>query len=221
MKGFRPGPAVAQGSATLTSHRAYDELRRRILNSELPQGSVVNEVALADSLGISRTPVREAFRELLNEGLLEGAGPRRQVIVRTLSTQEVKEITSARRALENITTSAAVVRMGAPVLDDLRLMVERMDRAVQRADLQAFLDVDDEFHSTIASSADMPTVEEFLSRLRALTRLAASPRALAGSNDPVGLHRDVIAVLASESGPRSRPAAALLAQCTELLTTAP
>jgi DNA-binding GntR family transcriptional regulator len=218
MKGFRPDAAAVNESARLTSHRAYDELRRRILSAEIPPGAVVNEVALAESLGISRTPVREAFRELLNEGLLEGAGPRRQVTVRTVSADQVGEITSARRALENITTSAAATRITAPALDDLRLIVDRMTRAVRKSDLHAFLDADDEFHTAISSAADMPTIEEFLSRLRALTRLAASPTAVAGDSDLPDLHGEVVRLLASETGRRSRPAAALLSQCTELVT---
>ena len=48
MKGFRPDPRASTGSAQLTGHRAYDELRRRILRAEIPQGAVVNEVALAE-----------------------------------------------------------------------------------------------------------------------------------------------------------------------------
>jgi DNA-binding GntR family transcriptional regulator len=215
MKGFRPDLRSAVGAPQLTGHRAYDELRRRILNAEIPQGAVVNEVALADSLGISRTPVREAFRELLNEGLLEGAGPRRQVTVRTVGAGQITEITQARRSLESLTTAAAVPRIDDAVLDGLRLVVDRMSRAAQHHDLQAFLDADDEFHSTISSTAGMPTIEEFLSRLRALTRLAAAPCALSGGVDLPGLHGDVVELLAKGSGQRARPAAALLARCTE------
>jgi DNA-binding GntR family transcriptional regulator len=219
MKGFRPDLRPVDGSV-LTGHRAYDELRRRILTGDLPQGAVVNEVAQAESLGISRTPVREAFRELLNEGLLEGTGPRRQVTVRTLGRQEVGEIATARRALESVTASAASTRVNAALVVELELVVERMDRAVRRGDLQAFLDADDEFHAALSASAAMPTIDEFLARLRALSRIATVPDALSGDCDLVALHRDIVAILAQEGGQRARPAAALLARCTEVLVGA-
>lgn len=218
MKGFRPDPRLSDAAAQLTGHRAYDELRRRILRGEIAQGTVVNEVAFAESLGISRTPVREAFRELLNEGLLEGRGPRRQVTVRTIGVEHVREITGARRALEAMTTTAAAARITDAGIDDLRLIVQRMARAIRHKDLQSFLDADDEFHSAIASTAEMPTVEEFLARLRALTRLAAVPLAGWAGVDLPGLHGEVIDVLAKNTGLRARPLTALLARCTDVLT---
>lgn len=220
MKGFRPDLTPTDPGTRLTGHRAYDELRRQILNAEIPQGAVVNEIAVSESLGMSRTPVREAFRELLNEGLLEGGGPRRQVTVRTVDPEQAEEICRARGALEGISLSSSLGEMNPDRLDELRLVVDRMARALRRDDLQAFLDADDDFHALLSSAARMPTIEELLARLRALSRLAASPGTTSKGAELLRVHTRVIELLARQRGQRARPATALLARCMELVTTA-
>jgi DNA-binding GntR family transcriptional regulator len=73
------------------SDRAYEELRRRILRRDLAAGTVLAEAELARQLGMSRTPVRQALHLLLQEGLVE-VGPRRQVVVRGISSERRREI---------------------------------------------------------------------------------------------------------------------------------
>lgn len=176
MKGFRPDGHRTTPTRTPANARAYSELRRRILHGELAPGSIANEAELAESLGVSRTPVREALRELLSEGLLTDTGPRRQAVVATVSPQMQREVFLMRRALERIAVHEAATTLDMAELDQLRLIMIRMRRAIAAHDINAFLDSDDEFHLHIARAADLHLVEDVLRRLRGATRLLSLGR---------------------------------------------
>lgn len=171
MRGFRPQPQRSGQEAVPAAARAYAELRRKILHGELPAGSALSEVESAEMLGVSRTPVREALRELLNEGLLE-EGPRRQVLVAAASPGLNREVSLMRVALETLAVREAATSCDVSDLDQLRLIMIRTRRALAAGDVNAYLDSDDEFHLHLAHAAGLPLVEDVLRRLRGITRLA-------------------------------------------------
>lgn len=173
MKGFRPEPYRSTPARTPANARAYAELRRRILHGELPGGTVLNEAELAANLGVSRTPVREALRELLSEGLVTDTGPRRQAVVATVSAELRREVFLMRTALERITAREAATTLDVSQIDQLRLIMIRARRAIAAGDVNAFLDCDDEFHLHIARAAGLLLVEDVLRRLRGATRLVS------------------------------------------------
>src|SRR6202022_1039478 len=88
------------GSGRLAK-QAYQHLRREILRQKLEAGTILTEGSVAESLGMSKTPVRHALYALLQEGLLE-AGPRRQMVVRNLSPVQRAELVAVREALERV-----------------------------------------------------------------------------------------------------------------------
>lgn len=91
------GPA-GQGKPT-TASAAYDAIRDRILSGAIRPGDRLRETELAETLGLSRTPVREAIRRLEQDGLVQHV-PHRGVVVRTLSNQAVTELYLVREVLE-------------------------------------------------------------------------------------------------------------------------
>jgi phosphonate utilization transcriptional regulator len=128
------------------------ELERRILAGEFPAGSKLNEAAIADMLGVSRGPVREAFRALEESGLVR-LEKNRGVFVRQIAVEEADEIYELRAALEEyagrrVARQAAVVDLGG-----LRALVDRMDRAVARDDVDAYHAANLEFHDTLVALA--------------------------------------------------------------------
>lgn len=171
MRGFRPQPHQPAPARTPAAARAYTELRRKILHGELPSGTLLTEADTATLLGVSRTPVREALRELLNEGLLE-EGPRRQVAVATASPELNREVCLMRAALERLAVREAATRCDDSDLDQLRLIMIRTRRALAADDTNTYLDCDDEFHLHIARAAGLTLVEDTLHRLRGFIRLA-------------------------------------------------
>jgi GntR family transcriptional regulator, rspAB operon transcriptional repressor len=148
----------------------YQSVRRGILTGEYGPGTILAEAELANSLGVSRTPVREALQRLVRDELLEQAS-RRQLIVSGISPERREEVLVLRRALEAVSVREACRRMSDEQIDELRLNVFRQQRVARGDDIDVFLDLDDEFHLAIARAAGMPTLERFLGQIRAFVRL--------------------------------------------------
>ena len=150
--------------------RAYEYVRDEILRGNLTVGSVVAEGAVAESLGVSKTPVRQALQLLRREGLLE-VGPRRQLIVRGLTPEHRQEIVDVRLALESLAVQRACERLTVEEIDYLHVMLRRQRRAVIAGAEEQFIELDEQFHLHIARAAGLPTVERFLRQLRGFVRV--------------------------------------------------
>jgi len=128
------------------------ELERRILAGEFAAGGKLNEAAIADLLGVSRGPVREAFRALEESGLVRLA-KNRGVFVREIAVEEADEIYELRAVLD-AHAGRRVARNVAPAdLRALRGLVDRMDRAVARDDIDAYHAANLAFHESLVALA--------------------------------------------------------------------
>jgi DNA-binding GntR family transcriptional regulator len=175
MKGFRPRQSASSVDRKPAADRVYTELRRRILHGVLPAGTLINEISTAAELDVSRTPVREALRELLSEGLVH-EGARRQTVVAGASSELDREVRLMRIALESLAVREAAGRNTPSSTDMLRLTMIRTRRALAAGDINVALDCDDEFHVHIAQLADLPLIADTVRRLRGLTRLIGLAR---------------------------------------------
>jgi DNA-binding GntR family transcriptional regulator len=137
----------------LSADRAYIEVRRRIIENEMPPGSVILEQDLAQELGMSRTPVREAMIHLANEGLVE-VRPRHGFRVLPISAKDMIDIYEILTALES-TAAANLAREGATdeQLATLEAAVEAMDQALAVNDLDAWAAADERFHKMLVMHA--------------------------------------------------------------------
>lgn len=154
------------------SERVYDELKRQILRGELAVGSVLKEAEISASLGVSRTPVREAFGLLREDGLLE-VGPRRQPLVSTIAPERQREVFMLLGILERVAVERASEQMPLEDIDYLRLLLFRQRRAAEAENAEDWIDLDDQFHMAIAAGAQLPILARFLDQLRMLVRLSA------------------------------------------------
>lgn len=96
---------------------AYHHIQRKISSRQLRAGAPVSDVSIAKELGISRTPAREAIRQLVSEGLLESV-PGRGVVVITLDRDDVRELFEMREALEGL--AARSVAASPPSTNEIR-----------------------------------------------------------------------------------------------------
>lgn len=152
------------------TEQAYDYVRNGILRGDMPVGSVIAEAGVAADLGISKTPLRQALQLLRTEGLLE-VGPRKQLVVRAFSPEHRNEVLRIREALEEIAIEAAVVVLTDDQIDLLHLSVLRQKRAVDAGNEEEFLELDEQFHITIAQAANLPIVARLLEQIRGFARL--------------------------------------------------
>lgn len=159
---------------TVLSH-----LRTSIIHGDLELGQPLSERQLADDLGVSKTPVREALAQLRNEGLVL-IYPQRGAFVFTLSAREVHEICEFRSAVEAAALKLAISRNPETFAADLGAVVTEMTAAQQRGDQRAYLELDTRFHATFlehcGNSYLRDAYERNVGKIAALrTHLATKP----------------------------------------------
>jgi len=145
--------------------RVVDLLRERILGGDLPVGARLRQVDLSEELGVSTTPVREAFRTLAAEGLLQ-IDSHRGVLVRALGPAEQLEIYQLQLLLERDNLGYAIPAMTAGSLERARAAQAEM-RTTRNAARWALLNRD--FHLALAEPANRPRVLQLLTDLLNVT----------------------------------------------------
>jgi DNA-binding GntR family transcriptional regulator len=167
---YPPAKGAGRRGALSLTQRTYESIRAGILRGQFPSGSVLAESTLVASLGVSKTPVRQALHMLRQEGLLT-PGPRRQLLVCGISEERREEILDVREALERMAARKACEMMRIEDVDYLRLLLIRQKRAAEAGAEDEFIELDEEFHLCIAAGADLPVVERMLGNLRGFVRV--------------------------------------------------
>ncbi len=158
---------VTNSSLAKTSlrHKAYEELRQLILTAELPPGAAISEVRLAQAIGLSRTPVREALKQLDQEGLVKTI-PQHGSFVSELTIQDIFEIYQLREQLEGFAAAGAANRMDSHQAEDLMKELLAARRAAARDKLQKAFDFDVHLHQQIVAVMRNKRLETFLAALK-------------------------------------------------------
>jgi DNA-binding GntR family transcriptional regulator len=138
----KPSPAIQ--NRTLRE-QVFDHLREEILSNRLAPGTELHEVALAESLGISRGPLREALGRLAAEGLVTMT-PRRGAVVTRFTRKEFVDAYQVRAALEALAISLAVPRLDPDQLGRLHELHATMVAQAEKKDEEAFFRANREFH---------------------------------------------------------------------------
>ena len=161
--------------------QAFAALRHAIVTLKLRPGQSFSEQEVAQQLGVSRTPVREAFIKLADAGLVE-VRPQRGTFVRKISVKAVKDARFVREAIELAVLREAVGRLDAGFFVATRQLIGAQREAAASHDLERFLLLDDAFHRAFADEVDLLhawTVIEAekaqMDRVRFLSLPGASP----------------------------------------------
>lgn len=144
---------------------AADRLRNTIRNGLLRPGVRLVERDLAEQLGMSRIPVREAIQRLVEEGLVEKV-PHRGTFVYAPTRKEIEEICSLRVVLERFVVERVMAVWSPEHEIHLRTIVERMRYAARQNDIHQLHEGDYQFHSTLWAIADHSLLLEVVSGLR-------------------------------------------------------
>jgi DNA-binding GntR family transcriptional regulator len=144
---------------------AAHKLREAILLGHLKPGEKLDQNEIAELLGISRSPVRDALRTLAAEGLVEVI-PHRGAAVAELSADEVEEIFLIRRILEGMAARLATQRIGPVQIAELQAIVDEIDRTT---DLDSWLELNRRFHHTLYQAAGRPRLFSIVENLRNTT----------------------------------------------------
>jgi DNA-binding GntR family transcriptional regulator len=183
---------------------AYDFTKQRILDGRLTGGDMISEGEIAAGVGLSRTPVREAFLRLETEGLLR-LYPKRGALVVPVSAAEIESVMETRMLVERHAIEK-VVRSRADVADALEEQVQRQADLVAVGDAAAFVESDREFHRVFVEAAGNPILLQLHDSLRdrqSRMGLAALARDARRMTQIVEEHRDLVAAVAETTPGRA------------------
>lgn len=162
-----------------------ERLRKAIMAGILKPGDRLVETFIAEGMGVSRTPVREAFRQLEIEGLAENL-PRRGTIVKGISKADILEIYDIREVLEGLAFRLACSNISDSKISELKDKLLIMEQCIENEDINEYWKVHGEFHDSILNLSNnkrlidqMKQIYEYLSKLRNFTLVMNKRRAVA------------------------------------------
>lgn len=173
--------------------RVHQHLRAAILSAQIPPGTLLQEVPLAASLGVSRGPVREALGDLAAEGLVT-ITPRRGAVVSTLTKQDFLEAYQVREALESMAVRLAVPILSPDAFQVLESAQERMVRSAARGDVGGFFDGNVAFHEGWVQASGNAKLLDIYRRLMAQLVVYRQPSAFlrGGLDQSIREHQAII-----------------------------
>ena len=145
-------------------------LRTAILANEIAAGSRLLEADVAEQMGVSRAPVREAIRHLEQEGLVE-IFPHRGAVVVGVPEAEIDAIYELRAVIEGRATAAAVDVVGEPELARLEALIDEMQAAIKAREVGAIAEFDLQFHGLIVEWSGLTLLRHIWSSLDGLVRV--------------------------------------------------
>lgn len=131
---------------------AYQEIKHRIITLAYRPGEYLNEARISESLDIGRTPVHQALDRLMIEGMLEVI-PRKGVIVRPVSLEEVSDLLEARLITEPRCAALAAERATEEDIGSLSTTIQDADVKAEEGNIEAVMMLDRDFHAGIAAAA--------------------------------------------------------------------
>lgn len=143
----------------------FQTLRQAILRGTLQPGERLMEIHLAQKLGVSRTPVREAIRMLELEGLVDMV-PRRGAVVAEITKSDLEDVLEVRAALEELAVKKACQNMTKEQLSQLRQAAKKFAECLKREDLMASAQADVDFHEIICEATGNRRLIQILNNIR-------------------------------------------------------
>ena len=143
----------------------FNTLRQAILRGELEPGERLMEIQLAERLGVSRTPIREAIRKLELEGLVLMI-PRKGAEVAKISEKSLRDVLEVRRSMEELAIELACQRMTEEEIDELEDAQRAFRKAVDSKDVMLMAETDEKYHEIIYQGTKNSRLVQILNNLR-------------------------------------------------------
>lgn len=143
----------------------FNTLRQAILKGELAPGERLMEIALAERLGVSRTPIREAIRKLELEGLVLMI-PRKGAEVAKISEKSLRDVLEVRRSLEELAIELACQRMTQEEVFRLETAQREFSLAIDKEDAMGIAETDENYHDIIYMGTGNVRLVQILNNLR-------------------------------------------------------
>lgn len=142
----------------------FNTLRQRILKGTYKPGERLMEIHLAEQLGVSRTPIREAIRMLELEGLVKMI-PRKGAQVASISREDLQDVLEVRKALDTLAVKLACMRISADEIQKLKNAELEFERSLKQGDTTQIAEADVAFHDVIQLAAKNKRLKSMISNL--------------------------------------------------------
>ncbi|MBQ4347351.1 MAG: GntR family transcriptional regulator [Firmicutes bacterium] len=187
----------------------FNTLRDAILSGKLVPGERLMENQLAEKLGVSRTPIREALRMLAQENLV-GLVPRKGAQVLDMSEKDLKDVLEVRASLESLATELACRRMSRQDIARLKTINREFAEAQSKTDYEHTANIDESFHDLIFQAAGNEKLIAIMSNLKMqLYRYRLAYLKLTAQNAiTTAHHQEIIAAIESGDVEKGRSVAA-------------
>ncbi len=154
------------------SHRplreiVYEELKMQILTGKIAPGTRMMEVELAESMGVSRTPIREAIKKLEQEGLVV-IEPRKGAYASQISVKDMVDILEVRQDMEGLAAYMAAYRMTPKQMKELESISIAYNKAVEAGNMADMIKFDTDFHNLIVESCNNSILTMMINQLQEL-----------------------------------------------------
>jgi Transcriptional regulators len=187
----------------------FEAIREAILDGRLAPGERLMEAQLAEDLGVSRTPVREAIRQLELAGFVVMI-PRRGAYVADISLKDVADVFEIRGALEALAASLAAERASDEEIEEMERLLVEIGKAVEERNVERMIELDTRFHDHLYRSSRNERLGQILSTLREQiqrfrTQTLSNPARMRVALDE---HRALVEALAARDAEAAARAAA-------------
>lgn len=172
--------------------KIYNKLKNAILNGVYKPGESLVEMKLAKELGVSRTPVREALRQLELEGLVSSI-PNKGVVVEGVTPQDVEDIYAIRKMIEGLAARWAAEKITDEQLKQMKDILDLMEFYTEKDETDKISDLDTKFHDIIFRACDSRPLESVLTNFHHFIQRARLVSIKATGRAPHSLeeHRDI------------------------------
>lgn len=184
--------------------KILETIRDAILKGNMKPGERVSEPDLAERFGISRTPIREAFRQLESEGYLQVI-PRKGAVVASLSERDIEEFYAIKIILEGFAARMAAENLTPKDIERLESINERLQQIAAEGDVKNFFRVHNEFHEVFIKAAGNEKLYEMITQLvMRFKRLRLASLSQPGRMEiSVEEHRNMIQAFKNHDGDRA------------------
>ena len=183
----------------------YEELRMLIMTGQIKPGTRMMEIELAESMGVSRTPVREAIRQLEKDGLVS-IEPRKGAYASDILPEDMEKLMEVREPLEGLATYLAAQFLNDEQLAAIEATNEAYEKALREGDTETMIKMDTLFHNQITEGSDNKYLVDVLKNLQeqVLRFRYVYFKSTKRAEDVVGEHRSILASLKGHNADEAR-----------------
>ena len=142
-----------------------EHIREAIINGTFAPGERLMEIQMADEMGVSRTPVREAIRKLEMEGFVVMI-PRRGTYVSNMSIKDINDVYEIRISLDTLAAGLAAERISDEELEELQCLLVKVGNAIEENDMAKVVEADIEFHDVLYKASRNERLRNIINNLR-------------------------------------------------------